>query len=931
MKTGLLVLIASTALMADEPPAEEVAWFEKHVRPILVKRCYECHSEQAEERSGGLWLDRRSGWQSGGDSGMAITPGKPDESLLITSIRYVEEGLQMPPESKLPDAEIRVLEEWVRRGAVDPRGGESSVTHTAIDYEAARKYWALRPLAEEEPPQVQDRTWGRSLVDAFILAKLEEEGLIPAPDAESGSLIRRLYYDLTGLPPTPDELKRFVKDPSEDAYSAIVEELLSRPGYGERWGRHWLDVARYADSNGGDRNFTYFQAWRYRNYVIDAFNSDRSFYQFVREQLAGDLLPAESDAQRAQQLTGATFLALGPKMLTERDKEKLWMDTADEQVDTLGRAFLGLTLGCARCHDHKFDPVSQHDYYALAGIFRSTEVVMGTRNGCVNVASWVEQPLPGKNQKQLASRIARLELAMRLTVEKVYNDKSGNNSKDTKLPLAGIIYDNGVAEVTGKWRTSTLNPARHGDNYLVAESRDCRAVFRASLPETGDYEVRVSYSADPSRCAAIPVVVEAGRKSFTTVLDERVKPNVAGLFQPVGRFRFEKGDRSNVIISVSDAKGFVIVDAVQFIPIADIEREQVALAKVVDSQDALELMSAGDLKKEISKLLKELETAEVVMAPRDISQPSDTHLRVRGEVRQRGPLVPRGIPKALHAGPFTVAEGSSGRRELAEWMVAPDNVLLDRVMVNRIWQHLMGRGIVETVDNFGRTGTPPTHPLLLDALARSFRRSGGSVKQLVKEIVLSRTYRMSCQSSEGDPSNRLFSRQNRRRLSAEEIRDSLLFFARRLDRKGRGEGLPGKSGVDLDKPLNFSKHRIRTVYLPVARNNAIPEMELFNQANPDLVSGQRPETTVPTQALYLLNSRVLQDRAVEIAAEMPSPSRLDWLYATILSRTPSRQELGAAAEFVNELRDELPADSEVSAEAHFAQLLMASTEFLFLD
>ena len=381
-----------TCTKATTSATESFAFFENKVRPILADNCYQCHSEESGKHKGGLLLDRRAGWQNGGDSGPAIVPGDTDRSLLLQAVRYRNENLQMPPKSRLAESDIEILEAWIAMGAPDPRDAELAgrVRGNAIDYKTERQNWSYRPHSRPEPPKVSDGAWVRDqVIDRFVLAGLEEKNLSPAADAPPESLLRRLHYDLTGLPPSAEESAGFLDkwnaakdsdDPAavEKVLQHAVDSLLASPAFGEKWGRHWLDVARYADSNGGDRNFTFFQAWRYRNYVIDSFNADRPYYEFVREQIAGDLLPHESDQQRHDQLVASTFLSLGPKMLTERNKEKLRLDTADEQVDTVGRAFLGLTLGCARCHDHKFDPVSQQDYYAVAGIFRSTQVVIGT-------------------------------------------------------------------------------------------------------------------------------------------------------------------------------------------------------------------------------------------------------------------------------------------------------------------------------------------------------------------------------------------------------------------------------------------------------------------------------------------------------------------------------------------------------------------------
>lgn len=786
--TGLAV--PAPVVFAGEWTDEELTFFESEVRPLLVKHCYECHSEEAGKRKGGLWLDRRGGWSEGGDAGPALVPGEPDKSLLIHSIRYGDPDLQMPPKSRLSGAEISTLEKWVALGAPDPRdaamggGGERE-----IDYEAARKEWAFRPVVKPDLPVPADSEWGRRPVDDFILAALEAEGLAPARDADAAVLLRRVHYDLTGLPPTVEELRSFVADPSAKVFAKVVDELLARPAFGEKWGRHWLDVARYADSNGGDRNYTFYQAWRYRNYVIASFHRDKPYYEFLREQVAGDLMSAPDPATRRGQIIASTFLALGPKMLTERDKEKLWLDTVDEQIDTIGRAFLGLTLGCARCHDHKFDPISQEEYYALAGIFRSTEVVTGTRNGCVNVASWIERPLPGSDgiNPELQKRVERLELAMRLTVE-----KRGNKN--------------------------------------------------------------------------------------ATVADEGADP----LFQ----------------------------------------------------------MSAGELRKELGKMIADLKDEDLAMAPRDAADPGDIHLRVRGEPAQLGPLVPRGFPRLLGEEAPSIPAGSSGRLELADWLVSPDNGLLDRVVVNRVWGYLFGRGIVETVDNFGRLGSGATHPELLDYLAARFREDGGSFKTLIRDLVLSRTYRLGATASgklrEADPANRFFGRHERRRLTAEEFRDSVLFLSGQLD-PAPGGATATAVGIDLDKPLSYAEKKKRTLYLPIARNNPSTLLSLFDGANPDLVSGRRNETTVPTQALYLLNSSFLQEQAAAIGKRAMEPgglagSEVDRLYEALLGRLPRPQERTCALGLIADLSGGAE-DPEHLADAvsHLAHILLASTEFLYLE
>lgn len=916
-------------LSASVTAADGVGFFESKVRPLLVKHCYECHSQQGKVK-GGLLLDHKEGWAKGGDAGPALVPGKPSKSLLMHSVRYEDEDLQMPPKSKLPSEDIAILEQWIAMGAPDPRVDPpaAATPKKTLDIEAARRTWAYRPLQKPAVPVVKDKSWPRNDIDAFILAGIEAKGLQPAADADKRTLMRRLSYDLTGLPPTE----------SPGSYDAYVETLLNSPAFGEKWGRHWLDLARYADSNGGDRNYTFYQAWRYRNYVIDAFNHDKSFYDFIREQLAGDLMPAKNDAQRRVQLIASTFLALGPKMLTERDKEKLHLDTVDEQLDTIGKAMLGLSLGCARCHDHKFDPVTQRDYYALAGFLRSTEVVMGTRNGCVNVASWVEQPLPQPQAAyaELKQRVERLELAMRLKVERDFMETVAGKKALTKLPLAGVIYDEASAELVGDWKQSSLSSKRFGDFYIHDDKKDKgakKAVFRGALPETGIYEVRIAHPAKGNCDKRVPITVEAFDGVHEIVFDQTKKPRIGGLFQPIGRFRFEKGGRVNVIVGTHGTKDYVIVDAVQFISEKDIERESMALAMANGSAtgDPLLMMDSAALTKELDKQVNALKDAELAMAPRDFRDAGDVNLRVRGEVNQLGPQVPRNFLSVLHQGPAPkIAKGSSGRLDLADWMVSKENALLDRVIVNRLWAKLFGRGIVSTVDNFGVQGEKPTHPELLDHLAAKFRASGGSIKMLVREMVLSRAYQLAAEGRServsADPENKLFTRHSYRRLTAEEIRDSLLFLTGELETE-QSAATALIYGEDLDDPMKLDKLTHRSVYLPVARNNLAADMEIFDAANPEMTSGDRPLTTVPTQALYLLNSAFLQNQAAKLAQQAYAQADpLTWLHEAILGRAPSAAAAKRANDFIN-----TASDDREKALADLAHVLLASTEFLFLE
>jgi hypothetical protein len=381
--SGMLVTPAGAgepAGVGAEPAAtaEPLGFFEKKIRPVLVTRCYSCHSADAKALKGGLRLDTREGVRAGGDSGPAVVPGEPNESILIQALHHRENGLRMPPKEKLPEDVIADFERWVRMGAADPRTGGAPVARPEIEIEKGRGFWAFEPPQRHQPPAVHDHAWPRSEVDQFLLAGLEARGLRPVADAGRRALLRRLFFDLVGLPPTPDEVDAFVDDPSPQALERQVDRLLASPRFGERWGRHWLDVARYAETSGRQVSFNYPYAWRYRDYVIAALNADKPFDRFIREQVAGDLLPASGARQRAEQQIATGFLAIGPKPHSERNPLQFEMDLIDEQLDALSQGLLGLSVACARCHDHKFDPIPQRDYYALAGILRSTETCYGT-------------------------------------------------------------------------------------------------------------------------------------------------------------------------------------------------------------------------------------------------------------------------------------------------------------------------------------------------------------------------------------------------------------------------------------------------------------------------------------------------------------------------------------------------------------------------
>jgi mono/diheme cytochrome c family protein len=819
------LLICSFALLngisvatATEPSPDQLAFFEGKVRPLLIKHCYECHSTETKKLKGGLLLDSKEGWMAGGDSGEAIEPGKPNESRLIESVRYKNSHLQMPPKYQLSEAEISVLERWVQMGAPDPRTGTKVAKAPGIDWEKGKKHWAFQPVARPAIPVVKNNSWTHGDLDHFVLSKIEAAGLQPAPDADRFALIRRVTLDLTGLPPTVSEVGAFVHDLASDdeALAKVVDVLLQSPSFGERWGRHWLDVARYADSVGKTRNVPFPYAWRYRNYVIDAFNSDKPYNEFLAEQVAGDLLNATDKQDREEKLIATGLLALGSMDLNERDSEQFQLDRIDDQMDTLGRATMGLTLGCARCHDHKFDPIAQSDYYAMAGVFASTATLSGQQNR-----------QGGSKQYHQPSLLAKLDMPM---------PTKPSDSKKNDRPAS----NNGAQ----------IEKLRNRLEQLQAEAKS--------------------------------------------------KNNRARLKEEVAQIRQQLAKLGETVVRPAQAKN-----------------KKNAPDEAIDMDAALAMAVAE-------------------------GRVTNLALRVRGEPDIKGDVVLRAFPTIFSRMQLPpLPNGESGRRELAEWLTSRDHPLTARVMVNRVWAHLLGRGLVETVDNFGASGAAPTHPELLDHLATQFMDEGWSVKSLIRSIVLSRTYRLSGQhvaaNATVDEANSLYWRANLRRLEAEAIRDSLLAAGGMLQTE-RPAGAPfdSSNAGDLGKGNRKGKAEdsivrpVRSVYLPVFRSKLPGMFTVFDFAEPDQVNGQRDVTTVPPQALFLLNNPFVVDvakRAADRILEQNLPdekTRVRFAYAYSLCRYPTDAETERALTFLNETKDKR------SNWAALTQALYSSAEFRYL-
>ncbi|MAS93182.1 MAG: hypothetical protein CMO55_08295 [Verrucomicrobiales bacterium] len=798
---------------ANEDPASE-AFFESRIRPVLVKHCYECHSVEAGKSKGGLRLDTRQSTRTGGDTGAAVIPNDAEDSLLLSAIQHVDPDLEMPPkEPKLADEVIHDFTRWIEAGAFDPREANPATNGESLS--SRLDHWSYQPLTRPNVP-ASTSDWPETSVDQFISSRLKNHGLKPSGDAEERTFIRRLYFDLIGLPPSVEQAESFTFDQLEKT----VDDLLASEGFGVRWGRHWLDVVRFGESNGREANIVYPHAWRYRDYVINAVNADVPFDRFLVEQIAGDLLPYEKEEERARLLIATGFLAIGAKGLNNQDKHQFAADLVDEQLDAFGRAFLASSLACARCHDHKADPVSMEDYYSLIGIFRSTKAYYGT---------WIDS-------------------------------ENNNGGELIKLP-----------DLPGQ-----LTPGKSIPKKKVEE-------MKAQLAELNELERKGKEKAAQ--------MMESGKSSEMSQKAKRENFNEA--LREALRIYWTRGGLTGKLEAVDD------------------DGNPIPLCMGAKERD------------------------EMVNSP----------VYYRGDLKNPGDEVTRGVPGLFGMDPVPPAnENSSGRLELALWVTDSDNPLTARVMANRIWSHLFGTGLVRTTDNFGLTGEEPSHPELLDYLAAQFQEKGWSVKQLIKEIVMSRAYRQSSAYREEaflkDPDNRLIWRVNKRRLDAEVIRDAMLSVSGEIDLSPRPGSLAAdvKShsvsiiGFDKSVPTDLDGSTYRSVYLPVFRENLPDVLNLFDFAEPSLVVGSRDETNVPLQALYLMNSefvtkrsKAFADRLIEETFERKDRIRL--AFQICFNRDPCKKEVRMVEEYFS---DSSGAD-ESTITARFCQALLSSAEFRIAD
>lgn len=770
---ALSALVSLNLSAADIAP-EQLAFFENKIRPVLVKECYECHAEGAKKIGGKLKLDTRSDMMKGGESGPAMEPGKPTTSLIIQALQY--DGTEMPPNKRLPESVVQDFITWVKMGAPDPRTEPKGAKSQEPVAERNLNLWSLQPVVDPAIPSGEEGSdWAKDPLDRLVLQKMRAGGLHPAADADPAALLRRLSVDLTGLPPTAEQSEQFVAEHRTLGRAALarwVDRLLASPQYGERWGRHWLDVARYAESNGDDglgRNPNFPQAWRYRDYVIDAFNRDLPYDRFIKEQIAGDLIQADSAAERDRQLVATGFLALGAKPASAMNSN-FASDVIADQIGVVGSGILGMSVGCARCHDHKHDPISLRDYTALAGIFKSSETL---------------------------------------------------------------------------WGAAGMEPL--------------------SAPQTPLHELQ--------------------KTAFSSIPPDSQLPQPVAPFKKrpaKGKFNYPPG-------------------------------------------------------------------AALAMGVRESPNIADSRVEIGGDSGKLGEVVPRGFLSLFPSGPIEthVCPPQSGRLELSDWLVAEARPLTARVLVNRVWLHLFGDGLVRTPDDFGVFGDSPEHRELLDHLTTRFLRGGWSVKGLIRSIVLSRTYQIASSQSDAaratDPENRLLSYHSRRRLDAESLRDTMLFVSGELDLQPAQGSLLQHQNVLVNEMGNLHRPNThRSIYQLMLRTAMPQELNAFNLPDALTVKGKRETSTLPTQTLYLLNNDFVIVQANQFAQRLLCDASEDAVaisraYRIAFARNPNSAETQRALQFVREAQSHLaasnpaPENPRKRAWAAFCQSLLASNEFRYTD
>ncbi len=883
------VVYALPGIVFAQQPAD---FFETRVRPVLAKNCFACHTASA---MGGLQLDSRDHILKGGQDGAVVVPGDPDKSLLIQAVRQTHEWLKMPPKGKLTDQEIDDFSSWVKAGAVWPESAAASAPPASPAYvitQQQRDFWAFRPVQKPAVPQVRDQAWPKNAIDHFILTKLEEKGLRPVNPAGKQALLRRATFDLLGLPPTPAEIDQFLNDSTPTAFTKVIDRLLASPHYGERWGRYWLDLARYADGQlGASKDAPFPNAYRYRDWVVDAFNIDMPYNLFVKAQLAGDQLKSDHPEKL---LPGLGFYALTPD--------------GDDRVDVTGQVFLGLTVGCARCHDHKYDPLPTKDFYSLLGVFKSTEVK--------------EYPLA-------ASEVVESFKALKKKIDDQKNTVDDFIQKHS-IELSEILAAKTSRYLMAAWQVIST-PGTNVSAVAAAEKLDETILSRwiAYLKASNrDHKFLASWdqllAAHGDRAQALKLADETQTFVLSVFADKHGMDdrNYVKLGGAAG-VRDEKTRQYTNLESLPIEKYYLWRDlasepykkdfldfkgGVYYFGPKDIDR--FLAPEWREHHEALSGRLA-QLEKDLPPQFPFLHTIH------DRECPADSKVYIRGDESTLGDIAPRRFLAILSKGEPAPFQNGSGRLELAGLIATESNPLFARVMVNRLWQHHFGQGLVRTPSNFGQLGERPTHPELLDFLAARFVEHGWSIKEMHREIMLSATYQLAAiedgKNAEQDPANRLLWRANlQQRLDAEALRDALLAVSGQLD--------PAIGGPSL--PLTDTNRR-RTIYAQIGRTKLDPLLALFDFPNPNATSEQRMVTIGPMQRLYFMNNRFVALQSKALAERLAASggdvrARVTLAYRLLFGRVPTASELNLGVTFLENNQGSWP---------QYTQVLLSSTEF----
>ncbi|MDA0838698.1 MAG: DUF1549 domain-containing protein [Planctomycetota bacterium] len=929
------VKTAAQATVTDKPMSqnfnptpEQFEFFENQVRPLFSRHCYKCHSTQAKKVKGKLYLDSHAAAIKGGESGPALVPGNPEESLLIKAVQYQEESLEMPPNAKLTEAEIDALVKWVKMGAPWPKADreELVIEEQPYDWEKFRReHWSFKPIQKPALPSSQEFAGEKNPIDMFIFERLKKAGLKASPPASRRTLIRRAYFDLIGLPPPPEAVDTFLKDSSPGAFSNVIDELLNSPHYGERWGRHWLDVARYSDGLGGFLdNGALPQAWQFRDWVVRSLNRDMPYDEFVREQIAGDLL------EKPDSKIGPGFFAVGPTYSSDggdpEAKSQAEAETLADRVDTLSRAFLAMTVQCARCHDHKFDPITTKDYYALAGIFRNTAVV--------------DLPLASK---EVVARYNEAQIAIKAKDTKIkqwISDREQAMQDDVQRNVSGYLLGHRKFLANLKAEIPITNPeewARKNGLVDIVFKR-----WHELLQKTGDelkklpgnhWENRIYREIAP--WFSLPIVDDSNSED-AQVLGEAENPADDVAVGPVIDASKSQGDNKPETpkqIALAFQKRLTDI-------LASPENRKTnkalldALDKICDFKGQAEKLATEEEKNEIAALKMELEALQKESPPRYPTAhgladrgTADMHVGIRGDIRIKGEIAPRRFLQIVVGEKPVYFKKGSGRLELADAVVDKNNPLTARVMVNRIWLNHFGKALVRTPSNFGILGEKPTHPKLLDWLAATFIESGWSMKTMHKLIMTSAAWQMSSSHDETnfgiDGDNRLIWRMNPRRLDVESWRDSLLAVTGELD-----ETLGGAPSN------NILGDRRRTIYTIISRNgdkfSSDEFLRLFDFPDPRSTSARRVTSIVPQQYLFMMNSEFMLQRAKAFSEKLQkdAPDAAGWVeraYSILYNRRPSEKESEIGSAFLSAQKT-----GEQKIE-NFSQFLMSAHEFMYVE